>query len=83
MTNAERIEYKKAHVELYEIIKRLSNAEKDKIPPTFMNNLKNGKQIEGYSSILDKKADLTGLLTISILAISIYNLRKDLFNKNN
>lgn len=34
-------------------------------------------------NILDKKADLTGLLTISILAISIYNLRKDLFNKNN
>ena len=24
---------------------------------SFMNNLKNGKQIEGYSSILDKKAD--------------------------
>ena len=57
MTNAERIEYKKAHVELYEIIKRLSNAEKDKIPPTFMNNLKNDMD-ENYVFVMDETKSL-------------------------
>ena len=39
MTNEESLLYKKAHVELYEIIKNLSKKEKEKIPETFINNL--------------------------------------------
>lgn len=38
---------------------------------SFMNNLKNGKQIEGYSSILDKKAD-------DFLAVNSNKISKDL-----
>jgi hypothetical protein len=38
---------------------------------SFMNNLKNGKQIEGYSSILDKKAD-------DFLAANSNKISKDL-----
>ena len=38
---------------------------------SFMNNLKNGKQIEGYSSILDKKAD-------EFLAANADKISKDL-----
>lgn len=38
---------------------------------SFMNNLKNGKQIEGYSSVLDKKAD-------EFLAANADKISKDL-----
>lgn len=39
MTNEKSLLYKKAHVELYEIIKNITEKEKLKIPETFINNL--------------------------------------------
>ena len=39
MTKEKRLQYKKAHTELYEIIKNLSDEEKNKIPDEFINNL--------------------------------------------
>lgn len=41
MTNEKKEQYKKAHVELYEIINHLTNTEKEKIPKEFIDNLKN------------------------------------------
>ena len=43
MTNEKRLLYRKAYVELYEIIKRLSKEEQDKIPNVFMDNLVKSK----------------------------------------
>lgn len=40
MTKEKRLQYKKAYVELYEIIKNLSGDEKTKIPKEFVYNLK-------------------------------------------
>ncbi len=41
MTKEKEELYKKAHVELYEVIKKLPKEEKEKIPEVFLNNLKN------------------------------------------
>lgn len=41
MANDKELMYKKAHVELYEVIKRLSKQELEKIPYNFIDNLKN------------------------------------------
>ena len=41
MVNTKELMYKKAHVELYEVIKRLPKQELEKIPQNFINNLKN------------------------------------------
>ncbi len=40
MVNTKEVMYKKAHTELYEIIKRLSKQELEKIPQNFIDNLK-------------------------------------------
>ena len=41
MTNSEKLEFKKAYVELYEIIKKMSKQEIQKIPKEYIVNLKN------------------------------------------
>lgn len=53
MTNEKRIQYKKAYVELYEIIKRLSKEEQSKIPNVFMDNLIKSKDTN-YSFEFDE-----------------------------
>ena len=46
MIQTEKIEYQKAYVELYEIIKVLPKQERDKIPNTFLKNLKDNMDTE-------------------------------------
>ena len=41
MTREKNIKYKKAYVELNEILKYLSNEQRDKISPNFINNISN------------------------------------------
>lgn len=41
MTNEKNIQYKKAYVELNEILKVLSKEQKEKIPKNFINNISN------------------------------------------
>ena len=53
MTNEKRLLYRKAYVELYEIIKRLSKEEQDKIPNVFMDNLVKSKD-SSYSFEFDE-----------------------------
>lgn len=40
MVNTKEVMYKKAHTELYEVIKKLSKQELEKIPQNFIDNLK-------------------------------------------
>ena len=46
MIQTEKIEYQKAYVELYEIIKVLPKEERAKIPNTFLKNLKDNMDTE-------------------------------------
>lgn len=57
MLQAEKIEYQKAYVELYEIIKSLSKEEQEKIPKIIKKNLKDNMDKE-YRFILDKEDDI-------------------------
>lgn len=57
MTQAEKKEFQKAYVELYEIIKVLPEEEQKKIPKLFLKNLKNNMDKE-YKFILDKDCDI-------------------------
>ena len=57
MTQAEKKEFQKAYVELYEIIKVLPEEEQKKIPKLFLKNLKNNMDKE-YKFILDKDSDI-------------------------
>ena len=57
MTQAEKKEFQKAYVELYEIIKVLPEEEQKKIPKLFLKNLKNNMDKE-YKFILDKDFDI-------------------------
>ena len=57
MTQAEKNEYKKAYVELYEIIKVLPDEEQKKIPKLILKNLKNNMDKE-YKFILNKDSDI-------------------------
>lgn len=57
MTQAEKKEYQKAYVELYEIIKVLPEEEQKKIPKLVLKNLKDNLDKE-YKFILDKDSDI-------------------------
>ena len=57
MTEVERIECKKAYVELNEIIKRMPMAEKRKIPKEFRRNLYD-EMDRNYSFKYDEKKDI-------------------------
>ena len=57
MTKEKRLQYQKAHVELYEILKGLSNDEKEKIPHAFINNLKEDMD-KNYTFLFDKSKTL-------------------------
>ena len=53
----EKIEYKKAYVELYEIIKALPEEEQEKIPKTLLKNLKDNMSKE-YKFEIDTERDI-------------------------
>ena len=57
MTQAEKKEYQKAYVELYEIIKVLPEEEQKQIPKIVLKNLKDNMDKE-YKFILDKDSDI-------------------------
>lgn len=57
MTEIERIEYKKAYVELNEIIKKMSLEERAKIPEIFMKNL-NNEMDKDYKYIIDNEKSI-------------------------
>ena len=57
MTQAEKKEYQKAYVELYEIIKVLPEKEQKKIPKLVLKNLKDNMDKE-YKFILNKDNDI-------------------------
>ncbi len=57
MTQAEKKEYQKAYVELYEIIKVLPEEEQKKIPKLFLENLEDNMDKE-YKFILDKDSNI-------------------------
>ena len=57
MTQVEKEEYKKAYVELYEIIKVLPEEEQRKIPKLVLKNLKDNMDKE-YKFILNKDSDI-------------------------
>ena len=57
MIKIEKLEYKKAYVELYEIIKVLSKEEQEKIPKTVLKNLKDNMDKE-YKFTLDNQKDI-------------------------
>lgn len=57
MTQAEKKEYQKAYVELYEIIKVLPEEEQKKIPKIILKNLKDNMDKE-YKFMLDKDSDI-------------------------
>lgn len=57
MTGTEIFEYKKAYVELYEIIKLLSKEEKEKIPDIFIKNLKKDMD-KDYHFTIDKSKNI-------------------------
>ena len=57
MTQAEKKEYQKAYVELYEIIKVLPEEEQKKIPKLVLKNLKDNMDKE-YKFILNKDSDI-------------------------
>lgn len=57
MIKVEKIEYQKAYVELYEIIKVLSKEEREKIPKIFLKNLKDNMYKE-YNFKLDTEKDI-------------------------
>ena len=57
MTEVEKNEYKKAYVELNEIIKLLSNEEKQKIPNVFIKNL-NENMDTNYEFKLDNTKNI-------------------------
>ena len=56
MVNTKELIYKKAHVELYEVIKRLSQEELEKIPQNFIDNLKNSLDTEYEWNYDDQKS---------------------------
>ena len=53
----EKIEYQKAYVELYEIIKALPEEEQEKIPKTLLKNLKDNMSKE-YKFEIDTERDI-------------------------
>ena len=57
MTQAEKKEYQKAYVELYEIIKVLPEEEQKKIPKLVLKNLKDNMDKE-YKFILNEDSDI-------------------------
>lgn len=57
MIQVEKLEYQKAYVELYEIIRALSKEEKEKIPKTFLKNLKDNMDKE-YNFTLDSEKNI-------------------------
>ena len=57
MTVTEKKEYKKAYVELNEIIKNMSKQEKQKIPKIFIENLTN-KMDKDYIFVMDNKKNI-------------------------
>lgn len=57
MTEEKKLLYRKAYVELYEIIKNLPKEEQDKIPENFINNLC-ANMDKNYSFEMDKEKEL-------------------------
>lgn len=57
MTQVEKEEYKKAYVELYEIIKVLPEKEQKKIPKVVLKNIEDNMDKE-YKFILNKDSDI-------------------------
>lgn len=53
MTKKKKENYKKAHVELYEIISHLTDSEKERIPKEFIDSLKNNID-DNYTFQFDK-----------------------------
>lgn len=58
MTDIERTEFRKAYVELYEIIKKMSNKEIQKIPKEYIINIKNEMDRTYEFEFDDKKSIL-------------------------
>ncbi len=57
MVQVEKVELRKAYVELNEIIKALSEEEQEKIPEIVKKNIK-ANMDKGYKFILDKESDI-------------------------
>ncbi len=74
MTKEKSIAYKKAYVELNEIIGNLEEKQKEKIPNEFINNLKNDMD-KNYSFQLDKSKNLSEqdlMIETQSLLVGIY-----------
>ena len=78
MLSSERSEYQKAYVELYELIKKLSKDEKDKIPNAFLKNLKDNMDSEYKFKIDDKKSILDQEYKIETKALFVELYEKHL-----
>ena len=57
MTNEKNIQYKKAYVELNEILKVLSKEQKEKIPNNFINNISNNMD-KNYEFTFDESKEI-------------------------
>ena len=82
MTKEKKENYKKAHVELYEIIRHLTDGEKERIPKAFVESLKNNID-DNYTFQLDeKKTIFEQNLMIETKALLIQMYKKYLAPKN-
>ena len=82
MTKEKKINYKKAHVELYEIIRHLTDGEKGRIPKAFVDSLKNNID-DNYTFQFDEtKTIFEQNLMIETKALLIQMYKKYLAPKN-
>ena len=82
MTNEKRLQYKKAYVELYEIIKRLSKEEQSKIPNVFMDNLIKSKDTNYFFEFDESKGILEQELMVETQALLVGMYEKYLAPEN-
>ena len=82
MTNEKRLQYKKAYVELYEIIKRLSKEEQSKIPNVFMDNLIKSKDTNYSFEFDESKGILEQELMVETQALLVGMYEKYLAPEN-
>ena len=74
MTNEKNIQYKKAYVELNEILKVLSKEQKEKIPKNFINNISNNMD-KNYKFTFDESKGIVEqnlMVETEALLVEIY-----------
>lgn len=71
MTDIERTEFRKAYVELYEIIKKMSNKEIQKIPKEYIINIKNEMDRTYEFEFDDKKSILNQNFKVETKALLV------------